>query len=121
MTNICNKVIVQTFKLTLRINIHFEARKRVHRKLKFSRNNNMNRIYKNVSTKENVSSVLTLNISCEQPSFCIGMGSLSLARNFHEEHNNTYCDLHNTFLAPSLWMNLPSIVTHNPLTGLPRS
>jgi hypothetical protein len=35
MTNIGNKIIVQTFKVMLRINIHFKVRKRVHRKLKF--------------------------------------------------------------------------------------
>ena len=30
--------------------------------------------------------------------FHIGMGSLSLTRKFHEEHDDTYCGLPSTFL-----------------------
>ena len=47
-------------------------------------------IYGNVSTKENIGLILTLKLSCEQASFCIGMGSSPLARKFHEKHNGTY-------------------------------
>ena len=34
----------------------------------------------------------------EQPSYCTGMGSSPLVRNFHEEHNDAYCDLPSTFI-----------------------
>ena len=47
---------------------------------------------------EKVSTFLILKISCEQPSFHIGMGSLTLTTKFHEGYDRTYCDLPNTFL-----------------------
>ena len=34
----------------------------------------------------------------EQPSFDVGMGSMPLPRNLHEEHNDSYCALPSTFL-----------------------
>ena len=37
--------------------------------------------------------MLTLKISCEQPSFHIGMRSSPLTRQFVEEHIDTHCDL----------------------------
>ena len=47
--------------------------------------------------KGKVSSFSTLKISCEQLSFCIGIGSSPLTRQMHEEHNDIHCDLPNTF------------------------
>jgi hypothetical protein len=60
-----------------------------------------------MSTKGKASSFLTLNFSCEQPSFHIGMRSLTLTIIFYED----YID---TFLAPSFKLNLPSRVTDKP-------
>ena len=73
MINTCNKIIVQTFKILSRINnIHFEARKGVHRKLSnFNENDTKLPLYGNVSTKGKNKFILTLNVSCEQPSFIL--------------------------------------------------
>lgn len=43
--NICKKCIVQTFKITLRIDIRFEIRERVHRKLLVFIQNNVSCLY----------------------------------------------------------------------------
>lgn len=55
-------------------------------------------MYSNVSTKGQISSFLTLQLSYEQPSFHIGMVSPPLTRDFHEEHDDTYRDLSSTLL-----------------------
>ena len=54
-------------------------------------------MYSNVSTKGKFRSLLALKVSCEQPYFHIGMGSLPLTRKSHEKHNDTCCDLPSTF------------------------
>ena len=64
----------------------------------------------NVSTKGEVSSFFTLQFSCEPPSFQIGTRLSQLTIKFHEAHHDVYC----TFLAPSIWINLPTRVTHKP-------
>ena len=55
-------------------------------------------MFRMVSTKEKISSLLTLKNSCDQPSNHIGMESLPLTRRFQEEHNEIYCDLPSTFI-----------------------
>ena len=45
MINVCNMIIVQTFKLMSRININFELRKRVHRNLTIFTPNYMKVLY----------------------------------------------------------------------------
>ena len=54
-------------------------------------------VYSNLTTKEDISSFLTLKFSCEQQNIYIGMGSSPLARKCHEEHNYN-SDLPSTFL-----------------------
>jgi hypothetical protein len=44
-----------------------------------------------------LNSFLTLKFSYKQSPFHIGMGSMPLPRKFHEELNDTYCDLPSTF------------------------
>ena len=39
--NICNKIVVQTFKTILRIDIHFEAQNRFHKNLTIFNENYM--------------------------------------------------------------------------------
>lgn len=48
--------------------------------------------------KKKISSFSTVKFYCEQPSVHIGMELLPMTRKFHEEHNDTHCDLPNTFL-----------------------
>ena len=55
-------------------------------------------MYINVTTKGTVSSFLISKLSCEQPSFHIGMKSSPLTRKFHKEHDEIYCDLPDTFI-----------------------
>ena len=75
------------------------GKKKGPRKLSIFNQNNMKLLYIYIylSTKGRVSSSLILKIACEQLSFHIGMGSLPLTRIFHEEHNDTYCNLPSTF------------------------
>ena len=86
-----NRIIVQSFNTILRIDIHYEVRKKVHRKLLvFNQEYYEVMIYGNVSTQTKVSSFLNMKNYCEQPSFHIGIRLTPLPRRFHEEHNNTY-------------------------------
>jgi hypothetical protein len=71
--------------IVLRIDIHFEVRKRDHIELTIINQNNMKLLHIAFS-QERQNLVLTLIISCEQPSFLIGTGSMPLPRKFHEEH-----------------------------------
>ena len=111
------RIIVQTFKIVLRGDIHFEVRKWAHGKPTIFLQNSMIIVYNNVSTHGKLNSFLVLRIHCEQLSFHISMGSMPLPRKFHEEHNDTYCDLG----APLFLMNLPLRVNHKPRNGLSRS
>ena len=45
-----------------------------------------------------VNKVTFLKLNFEQPSLHIGMGSSPLTLNFHEERDDRYCDLPNTFV-----------------------
>ena len=96
--NICNKIIVQIVDITSRIDVHLEVRKGIHRKLTNFNQNNVNLLYIELHKLRDSSSFFTLRKNCEQPSSQIGMGSMSLPRFCHEEHNDTYCDLPSTFL-----------------------
>ena len=79
--------------------MHFEVRKRVRRELTiFSLKHYEVIISSIVSTRRKVSSFLTSKDSCEQPTFHIEMGSMSLPRKFHHEHNDKYCDFPGTLL-----------------------
>jgi hypothetical protein len=84
--NICDRIIVQSFKNILRIVVHFEIRKRVHTKLTIFSQNDMNLlcIVMYQEREKLVHSGLQF-FYCEQPYFHIGMGS--------ERHNFAYCDL----------------------------
>lgn len=104
--NICHKIVVQTFKIILIINIHFGIRKKGHRDWQFS-----NIIILNYWTYIYIPKgrFLTLQIPCE-PSYHIGMGLSALTRKLHEEHNDT-CRL--SWHLP-FWTNLSSRVSHEP-------
>ena len=71
-------------------------------------------MYSSVSTKGQINSLLTLKLSCEQPSFHIGMVSSPLTREFHEGRD-TYCGFPSTLLLNEIF----SRVIHKPLRKRP--
>ena len=71
-------------------------------------------IHSSASTKGELSLFLTTKVSYEQPFFHIGNGIITTGKKIYEVHDDTYCDLHTTFL---FGMVLPSRVIHKSTYG----
>lgn len=82
-----------TFKSKSRINMHFEVRKKVLRKLTLFNQKNMKLLDTIMYKQRENRSILAFQISFERPSFHIEVGSFPLTRKYHEENNDTHCDL----------------------------
>ena len=102
------KILVHAFEITLKTNIHFEGRKRVLRKLTISKLLYIVRCQR----RKKISSFLTSDNHCQEPSFHIGMGSSPLTRKFHDEHHNRLEHYSaNESCAQLLWLHIQFEVT----------
>lgn len=72
MINICNKILVQTLNIILRLDTCFKIRKQIHRKMTvFNQDDYTIHVY----NKGIRWFILDFKIYCKQPTFHIGIGS----------------------------------------------
>ena len=113
VVNIWNRVIVQTFKTRLRINLNFV----IHRKLIIFNQNDMKLLNIKTYPWRETQFILDFKFLVNNQVFILIWDQYHCQEDFTRNKNDTYCDL----LTPSFWMNFPSSVIHKPKNGLSRS